>query len=103
MLQLLDSTIRLASLVKTQCNDPWVNEGQVEWRKIQISISDGDEHSSIDRRVCFVHISGRLVSKSGIVASNSQRGVSKVELRDPSDISRLAGDRADGGDIAEAC
>lgn len=82
----------LTSLENTKSNDVRVDHAQVERREVRIGIRESDEHRVVhDGSTTLVNLTGGLVGKTFVGASNGQVSVGHVQLVDPSDVLRLTG------------
>lgn len=79
-------TSDLTSLVQTKSNNVGVDHAQVEGSKEGVGISQRNEHSVVDSWLALVDLASRLVSETSVLASDFKRGVSQVELADPSNV-----------------
>lgn len=91
-------TFLLTGVHDTESPDVGVDQGKVERSEIEISIGDSHKHGTIDSWVSNVDLVRGLVAPSGVGASKLERGISEVQLSDPSNELRRLG--RGGGDIA---
>ena len=82
----------LVGLVKTPCEDVVVEQRQVVWGNVEISVGQGDESRAVDDRLVLLVGSAEdgsswLLGVTSVVSSDGQWGIGDVELVDESDES----------------